>query len=324
MPFFDFSGTVLRNYQGELHTPADLDYFWQQSLSETRAYALDPDFVPYESGLKQLEVYDVSFSGYGGQRIKAWYLRPANTSEKLPCIVEYIGYGGGRGFPHNWLLWPSAGYAFLVMDTRGQGSTWRRGDTPDFPDGANPALPGYMTQGITDPHHYYYRRLYMDAVRAVETVHTRADVDTNKIIVTGGSQGGGLSLAAAALIPEAVSLCMPDVPFLCYFRRAVGLTDDFPYQEIVQYLSIHREKIDLVFNTLDYFDNLHLAHRIQAHCVFSVALMDTICPPSTVYATYNQINSPKQIYEYTFNGHEGGADTHQQIKLNFVNQFLGF
>ena len=111
----------------------------------------------------------MTFSGYGGQPIKGWLLLPRVRSGSLPCVVEYIGYGGGRGLPLDWLLWSNAGYAHLVMDTRGQGSTWRAGDTPDLEaDGGNPQIPGFMTRGILNPQTYYYRRVFTDAVRAVE------------------------------------------------------------------------------------------------------------------------------------------------------------
>lgn len=323
MPFFDLSLSELHQFRPPRTEPADFDAFWQDTLAQTRQHDLNPVFEPYDSGLKLVDVYDVTFSGYGGQRIKAWYMRPAKTDEALPCVVEFIGYGGGRGYPHSWLAWATAGYAYLVMDTRGQGSTWRQGDTPDMPDGVNPFHPGFMTQGILSPHTYYYRRLYTDTVRAIETVRSRAGVDAERIAVTGGSQGGALSIAAAGLALDMVKICMPDVPFLCMFRRAVGLTDTKPYQEIINYLKIHRDKVDLAFNTLDYFDGVNLAPRIKASCLFSTALMDDICPPSTVFAAYNYVETPKEIEVYPFNQHEGGEDMHLLRKIRFVQGIWG-
>lgn len=78
--------------------------------------------------------------------------------------MEYVGYGGGRGFPTEWLPFANAGFAHLVMDTRGQGSVWRLGETPDRElEGGNPQYNGFMTRGILDPQHYYYRRVFTDA-----------------------------------------------------------------------------------------------------------------------------------------------------------------
>jgi len=322
MAFFDMPLEQLETYKPIKNEPDDFDDFWQQTLNEARQHPLNGEFVPYDAGLSLIDVYDVTYSGYGGQRIKGWYMRPKGVKNPLPCIIEYIGYGGGRGFPHEWLVWPTAGYALFVMDTRGQGSSWRHGDTPDIPDGANPSIPGFMTQGIVDPKFYYYRRVFTDAVRAVDLMKSHPDVDETHLALTGGSQGGGITIAASAL-SKGISLCIPDVPFLCHFRRAVGLTDNLPYQEIVKYLVSHRTKEDIVFGTLDYFDGVNFASRITAKSLFSTSLMDATCPPSTVFAAYNHLTHSKDIKVYRYNQHEGGGSHHTRAKLDFVKENWG-
>jgi cephalosporin-C deacetylase len=322
MPFFDLSLDELRAYKPERTEPKDFDVFWQTTLAEARRYPLNPRFEAVDHGLKTVETYDVTYAGYGGQPIKGWFMLPAGQKGPLPCVVEFIGYGGGRGFPHGWLLWPSAGYAFLVMDTRGQGSVWRQGDTPDLPEGANPFTPGFMTQGILDPKTYYYRRVFTDAVRAIETARGHNAVDPSRVAVTGGSQGGGITVAVSGLVPD-IAVAMPDVPFLCHYRRAIGLTEKHPYTEIVQYLSVHRNKEERVFNTLSYFDGVNFAARSKAQALYSTSLMDMICPPSTVFAAYNQVQAPKEIRVYTFNEHEGGGDHHTVEKVRFLQRLWG-
>lgn len=324
MPFFDMPLEQLQAYEPPRHEPPDFDSFWASTLQAARQHPLNPVFEKVNVGLPLVDVYDLTFSGYGGQRIKGWYLRPTGATQALPVIVRYIGYGGGRGFPHNWLTWPNAGYAVLVMDTRGQGSAWSQGDTPDLPDGANPALPGFMTQGVLMPETYYFRRLYTDAARAIEAARAREDVDSTRVAVHGGSQGGGLAVAAAGLVPD-VAAVLADVPFLCHFRRAIGLTNAYPYQEISDYLATHRDQAEVVLHTLDYFDGMYFAARIQAPALFSVGLMDMTCPPSTVYAAYNSIPDTinKDIKVYRFNAHEGGGD-HQVIEqLQFLHDLWG-
>jgi cephalosporin-C deacetylase len=265
-------------------------------------------------------VFDVTFSGYGGQAIKGWLLLPAQREGRLPCVVEYLGYGGGRGLPLQWLGWSSAGFAHLVMDTRGQGSAWLQGDTPDpEPDGANPQYPGFMTRGVLAPATYYYRRVFTDAVRAVEAARSHPAVDPERIAVAGGSQGGGITLAVAGLEPG-VQAALPDVPFLCMYRRATQIVNSFPYGEIAAYLKTHRDKIEQVFHTLSYFDGLNFAARARASALFSVGLMDETCPPSTVYAAYNHYAGPKQIRSYEYNNHEGGGIYQQVEKLRFLDQ----
>lgn len=322
MPLFDLPLADLQRYQPDVAEPADFDTFWQRTLDQTRAAAVDANFVPMDSPLQTLDVFDVFFSGYGGQTVRGWFLLPKQRSGKLPCIVEYKGYSGGRGFPIDNLLWASLGYAHLVMDTRGQG-WWRTpGATADIPvDGANPHVPGFMTQGILDPDSYYYRRVFADAVRAVDVARRHPAVDADKVIITGRSQGGGITLAVAGLVDNLLA-AMPDVPFLCHYARATDITSAAPYSEIVEYCQQWRDQTETVFNTLSYFDGVNFAKRATAPTFFSVALMDDICPPSTVYAAYNHYAAAKQIEVWKYNNHEGGGQHHVMRQIAFLEALL--
>lgn len=318
MAFFDLSLDELKKYKPARAEPADFDSFWANTLAETRAFPLDAKFEKIDYGLVAQETFDVTFNGFGGQPVKGWLILPTHRKAKLPVVVEYIGYGGGRQFGFNWLLWASVGYAHFVMDTRGQGSTWSHGDTPDlYADGGNAHFPGSMTKGILDPQHYYYRRVFTDAVRAIEAARSHPEVDASRIALTGSSQGGGITIAAAGLVPD-VSAAMPDVPFLCHYRRATEISDAYPYKEIAEYCHIHRDKIETVFNTLSYFDGVNFSTRSNAKTLFSVALMDQVCPPSTIYAAYNYWAGEKDIKTYTYNGHEGGQSFNDLEKIKFL------
>jgi len=206
------------------------------------------------------------------------------------------------------------------MDVRGQGSSWRTGDTPDIEmENGNPQIPGFMTRGILQPKTYYYRRLFTDAVRAVEAARTHPAVDTHRLAVTGGSQGGGITLAAAGLVPD-LSAVLPDVPFLCHYRRATEIVDTYPYQEISSYCQHHRDKIETVFTTLSYFDGMNFAARAKSPALFSVGLMDNVCPPSTVFAAYNHYAGKKKIKIWPYNYHEGGETFQTVEKINFLSK----
>jgi len=322
---FDLPLSELRTYKPDRDEPADFDAFWADTLADAQTHPLDARFEPVDAGLATVDVWDVTFAGFGGQPIKGWFLAPRDVAAspfvhegRLPCVVEFIGYGGGRGLPIDWLMAPSAGHAHLVMDVRGQGSTWRAGDTPDLESGAATGHhPGFVTSGITDPATYYYRRLITDAVRAVEAARANPLVDPTRIALNGGSQGGGLALSVAGLVPDLL-LTFADVPFMCHWRRATDITDGDPYHEIVRYCRVHRDQTEQVFRTLSYFDGLNFAVRAASPGLFSVALMDTVTPPSTVFAAYNHYAGPKEIEVYPYNGHENGQSIHVELKFRLL------
>jgi cephalosporin-C deacetylase len=310
----------LREYRPERIEPADFTEFWRGTLDSARAAAAPAKFRSYDAGLATVEVFDLTFTGYAGHPIRGWFFLPRGSRGALPCVVEYIGYGGGRGFPHEWLHWSAAGYAHLVMDTRGQGSNgWSAGDTPDPDAGSGPQTPGFMTNGIGDPKRYYYRRVFTDAVRAVEVARAHPAVDPDRVAVCGGSQGGGITLAVAGLM-DGLAAAMPDVPFLSHYRRATEITDSHPYAEIATYCKTHRDQTDQVFTTLSYFDAVNFAPRATAPALFSVGLMDPVCPPSTVYAAYNHYAAAKEIEVWPYNGHEGGAAFQRAAQLRFLSR----
>lgn len=333
---FDLPLSELESYAPELPVPDDLVAFWTDTLTETRAHDLALTREPYENKLALIDTEDVSFAGFGGSTVKAWLHKPAGATGPLPTVVQYHGYSGGRGFPHSATTWAQAGFAHLVMDTRGQGWALGAGGASSTADwspaaGLNHA-PGFMTSGITDPRHYYYRRVYTDAVRLLDVALALPEVDSSKIIVTGGSQGGGITIAAAALAAlSGIDLlgAAPDVPFLCHFRRAVELTSSHPYGEITQYLAGFRDHADHAYATLAYFDGAVLGRLATAPTLFSVALMDPICPPSTVFAAYHAYGADaadpvtdKDIRVYPHNGHEGGGPYQVDAQLDwFAERF---
>ncbi|MET7982762.1 acetylxylan esterase [Streptomyces sp. NPDC005281] len=317
MALFDLPLDELRTCRSASTEPGDFDSFWAKTLQEAREHDLDARFEPVELPLKTVTVHDVTFAGFGGHPIKGWLTVPAWVNSPLPTVVEFIGYGGGRGLPHTHLMWASAGFAHFVMDTRGQASGWGGGDTPD-PVGSAPAFPGFMTRGIEEPETYYYRRLFTDAVRAVEAARSHPLVDAARVAVLGGSQGGGVSIAVGGLVPDLAAVA-PDVPFLCDFPRATVLTDRAPYREIGNYLKTHRGRTEQVQRTLSYFDGVHFAARGRAPALFSAALEDQTCPPSTVFAAFNAWgNEDKEIEVYDFNDHEGGGPYQQAAQLRWL------
>ncbi|HEY7736783.1 MAG TPA: acetylxylan esterase [Candidatus Limnocylindrales bacterium] len=313
MAQFDLPLDELRGYRPPRDEPADFDAFWSSTIENSRRVRSETRFADVDTRLRTIRTADVTFSGFAGQPIRAWLQWPSDAEGPLATVVQFLGYGGGRGKPTDWLFWASTGFAQLVMDTRGQGGGWLSGDTSDIVDGGTGSQsPGVMTRGILDPSTYYYRRLITDAVLAVDSAAEHPMVDPDRIVVAGISQGGGLALAAAALARRPVA-ALVDVPFLCHFRRALEVCDTDPYAEIRRFLRVHRTEEERVFRTLSYVDGRSFAARATIPALFSVGLEDDITPPSTVFAAYNEYDGPKEIRVWPFSGHEA-PDVQQQLE----------
>lgn len=312
MPFTDMPLDELRRFKPAVREPGDFDRFWDDTLAESRQAAERPGAaatrVPAHTPVTELLIEDLTFPGFAAEPVKGWVMRPkGRDAERLPAVIEYLGYNGGRGLPGETVRWALSGYVHVLMDTRGQGSGWgSQGDTPD-PHGSGPSAQGWMTRGILDPREHFYRRVFTDAARLIDEVKTWDFVDPERIAVTGGSQGGGIAIAAAGLTPGLWAL-LPDVAFLCAWEHAASVATTGPFDELATYLAVHRGQIDAVWDAAAYFDGVNFAQRVTAPALFSVALMDDVVPPSTTFAAYNRLSSAdKHIEVYPYNNHSGGG-----------------
>jgi len=313
----DLPLSELRRYQPEVAEPADFDEFWADELATARAVPIALSLEAVDDSVRHAAVYDVTFAGHGGDPIKGWLLDPHGADSNAAVIVEYVGYGGGRGDPFDWLTWTCAGHPHVIMDTRGQGGGWLSADTHDPGDNGAPSSPGFLTRGIAAPESHYYTRLFVDAGRAVDAARAWPGAAGRPIVTTGASQGGGLAIAAAHLA-GGVAAVLPDVPFLAHPQRALDVTDSLPYRELAEYCRVHPDRVDRVFATLAYVDVVNHAKRATAPALFSVGLAADITPPSTVFAAFNHYAGPKDIAVYPYNGHEGGGTPHFRAQLAFL------
>jgi cephalosporin-C deacetylase len=305
------SESELARYRIATTEPDGLDAWWSRRLERARALAAPVTVHRYSPEIYgNLAVYDVEFSGANGDRIRGWYLRPGHAEgHHLPVIVTFPGYGRGRGQPAEHTLLPAVGFGQFVMDIRGQNPSLDPGTGEDH----------LMVRGINDPDTYYFTPVYLDAARAVEVAAELPGADL--VAVQGGSQGGGLALAAAALTGDRVSVCHAEVPMLCDFRRAVAVSPKAPYRELAGFLARHPERALAALNTLRYVDCALLARRITARCLFAVGLLDDICPPSTVYAAYHEVRAPKEI-AVAANGQHRVPRAHLERKLRHFRDNL--
>ena len=316
----DLDEGALWAYRSDHKEPDDFDAFWQSTFAENADLSLDVHLVPVEANLRTVEVFDVTFAGFGGHPVRAWLRLPRHRSGPLPGIVQFHGYASGRGHAIDDLLWASAGYAHLLMDVRGQGGDYAGGDTGD-PVGSGPSYPGFLTRGIELRETYFYRRVFVDAVRAVQVLRGLDGVDSARVAAVGASQGAGIALAVAGLLPDLAGL-YAQAPFLSDVRRASLITNAAPYRELTGYLATRRTSAARVFDTLGYFDGIGFARRAAAPAWFSTGLMDEVCPPSTVFGAYHAYAGPKQIQVWEYNGHDAGGSEDLAIVLSAFHSLL--
>ena len=308
MPLIDMPLAQLEEYAGRNPKPENFDAFWDDSLAEMQAIDPQVELTPHELDAPFAECFDLRFTGAGGARVYAKYLRPKHAEEPHPAIIMHHGYSSGSGDWSDKLNYVARGYSVAFLDCRGQG-----GKSEDVGGTLGNTLNGHIIRGLDNalaghPEKLYFRNVYLDCAQLAGIVMDFPEVDATRVGATGGSQGGGLTLACAALEPR-IKMAAPVFPFLCDYQRVweMDLAID-AYQELKMYFRhfdpLHEREAE-IWNALGYIDNQHLASRIQAEILMPIGLVDTVCPPSTQYAAFNKITSPKKALIYPDFGHEG-------------------
>ena len=318
MPLIDMSLERLREYNGRNPRPADFDEFWDKSLKELDSIDPNPVFKPYEYSSKIADMYELTFTSTKGARIYAKFAKPKNISGKIPAVLVFHGLSGSSGTFTTLLSYASQGYAVAYMDTRGQG-----GYSEDVGGGAGTTFTTPFMRGFDGkPEELLCRDLFLDTAMLARVVMSLDYVDKTRVGVTGGSQGGGLSVACAALVPE-IKLCAPIFPYMSDYKRVWEMDlDKGAYEGIRYYLRSfdpRHEHIDEFFTKLGYIDIQYLAPRIRAKVLMGTGLMDVTCPPSTQFAAYNKMVCEKEVVIYPDFGHEA-LKGHDDIIFNFMSQ----
>jgi cephalosporin-C deacetylase len=302
MPVFEMSLDQLRTYPGRNPKPTDFDSYWDRSLMELHSTPPKPELIPQPSPARFADCFHLWFTGVGNARIHAQYVRP-HTSGPHPAVLQFHGYSGNAGDWFKKLPWAAQGMAIAVMEARGQG-----GLSEDVGGVTGTTLRGQIVRGLSDnPDKLLFRQIFLDTVQLARVVMSFPEVDPTRVAATGASQGGGLTLACAALEPRIVRAA-PTFPFLCDYRRVweMDLVKD-AYEELNYYFRMFdptHEREDEIFTRLGYIDVQHLADRIAARVLMATSLMDTVCPPSSQFAAYNKIRSEKEMVIYPDFAHE--------------------
>lgn len=303
MPVIDKPLPELRKYHGINPKPADFDDYWDKALAEMQQVEPRVELQPADFGVPFAECFHLFFNGVGGSRIHAKYLRPKQSSAPHPAILWFHGYGGSSADWSEFLSYVAMGFSVAALDCRGQG-----GLSEDLARARGTTFKGHILRGLDDaPEKLAFRQIFLDTAQLAKIVAGFPEVDPDRLGAAGGSQGGALCIACAALAPEIKRLA-PVHPFLSDYQRVWEMDLNVnAYEELKYYFRIidplhEREKE--IFTKLGYIDIQHLAPRIQGQVLMAITLMDAICPPSTQFAVFNKINSVKEAVIYPDYAHE--------------------
>jgi cephalosporin-C deacetylase len=305
MPALDKPLHELQEYGGINPRPEDFDAYWGKALQELDETKPNVEMIPVDVlGNTNAELFDLYFTGVGGARVYAKYMRPRGAKKPGPAVLQFHGYSGSSGDWSDKLNYVNEGYVLAALDCRGQG-----GLSEDNSQVTGNTREGHIIRGLDGPpEKLLFRQIFLDTAQLARIVMAQPEVDPGRVGSMGGSQGGALALVCAALEPR-ISRTASVFPFLSDYKRVweMDLAKD-AYNDLKQYFRkfdpLH-ERSEEIFTRLGYIDIQHLASRIRSEVLMGITLMDNICPPSTQFAAYNKITSKKEAVIYRDFGHEG-------------------
>ena len=303
MPVFEMPLADLQSYRGRNPRPEGFDRYWEEALAEMRATDAELELRPRPFPARFAECFDLFFTGVGGARVYAKYARPRSPASPQPGLLMFHGYTVSSPDWVDMLAYVANGFCVAALDCRGQG-----GRSQDVGGINGNTHFGHIVRGLDDSaEKLLYRQIFLDCAQLAEILMAFDEVDADRIGTTGESQGGGLTLATAALIPR-IRRAAARYPFLCDYQRAWEMDlAGSAYEELRAYFrrfDPRHEREHEIFTRLGHIDVQHLAPRIEAEVLLIVGLKDMACPPSTQFAAYNKIRSPKQLVLYPDYEHE--------------------
>jgi cephalosporin-C deacetylase len=302
MPTVDLPLPQLERYLGTNPKPPDFDAYWEAALAELQGVDPSPELVPAKVQAHFAECFHLYFRGVRGARVHAQYIRP-KVPGKRPALLQFHGYPSSSGDFVPKLAWAARGFAVAALDCRGQG-----GLSEDPGGVVGPTQHGHIVRGLLDaPSNLLFRHIFLDTVQLARIVMGFDEVDADRVGARGASQGGALTIACAALEPR-IRLLAPVYPFLSDYQRVWEMDLAVAaYAELREFFRRHdptHERIEQWFTRLGYIDVQHLASRIRGRVMMGIGLMDSVCPPSSQFAIYNKLTSPKERVLYPDYEHE--------------------
>lgn len=279
--------------------PKDFLRFWSKALAEARKVDLEPEYfdVPDATNDK-METKLVRLRVGKSKWIYGYLTRPLD-GKRHPVVLTPPGAGSGKITPSDYF--PKEGMIYLKIEIHGND---QRLDDKDYKQMAHEKCDGYMCKGIESRDTYYYKDVYVGCARAVDFLCSLPDWDGQNVIVTGGSQGGALTLITAAL-NEKVSMCAAFYPALCdmlgfLHHRAGGWPRFFNGLSTGGKDKVTKAEAEAV---LPYFDVVNFCRVLKCPAFVSWGYSDDTCSPTSVWSAWNEITAPKQCVITPTSGH---------------------
>ena len=306
------TGYDISKIQPVVTKPADFDAFWKSASNELSKLPLDTKMtlLPERSSAKT-NVYHVNCQGYGGSRIYGILCIPKATGKKYPAVLQVPGAGVRAYGPDLELA--DQGVIVLTIGIHGISVIL---DPSVYADLTTGGLKSYFTSNMDDRDKYYFKRVYANTIRSNDLIFSLPEFDGRSLAVSGGSQGGALSIITASL-DKRVKYLAALYPALCDLTGyAANRAGGWPH--MLSANNVANTSNPKVINTLAYYDVVNFAKAVNIEGYYTWGFNDETCPPTSFYAAYNSINAPKQASIF----HDTGHWTYAEQRAKYTNWLL--
>lgn len=281
--------------------PKDFDAFWQKGLEALAKLPLDPRMELIESASNEkINVYHVSFRNIGPSDSRIYgILCVPKAPGRYPAVLAVPGagvrpYHGVRALAEKGVITLQIGIHGIPVNLPDEVYKSLRAG----------ALQGYQYQNLDHAESLYYRRVFLGCVRANDFIASLPEYDGETLVVMGGSQGGLLSIVTAALDPRVKALASSYPAYADVTGYLYGRAGGWPHMMRARSdgTPSRHATPEKIANT-GYFDAVNFAKRIKVPGFYTWGFNDVTCPPTSMYAAYNQITAPKELFIAKEMGH---------------------
>lgn len=289
--------------------------YWQKVKKEINQIPLEFSRKKINYPMNEVDVYTIQFQSLYNETIFGYLLLPKGK-RNLPIVIDYLGYMNAIQEPFHFAHWTAVGCGCLVIDNRDQGGRTKDSHPYETTDHKAP-----FGRGILKKEDFYMKRLLSDSLRAVEVVNRLPEIDQQRVILRGGSQGGGIALLVNALTDYPIFATFADVPSHSNIPHRIKMKTG-SYHVIQEYIEQFPEKKVEVLKAMAYFDLKNIAQEVTGPIFTSVGSKDPVCPMEDFFVSYKQISGAKQLMIYLNKGHGGGEGKQIRREMGMIQKLL--